>query len=169
MLFDIYNPTVVIVIDLWDSISDKFARTVVDFINKSDHVKLACGGIYGLETGDKNIHPYMQELNKPYLDITSLTRNPNNTYFNDPEFLKRYLKTKELKHIKNICIVGAMWDSCVQNRPLGYDRLNKVITTKPILIKTDLVQHYNETSMRLNEDFTWIKLKNDYLLLSTYI
>jgi hypothetical protein len=166
MIFDIYNPTLVIVIDLWDIVGDKFARTVVDFINKSDHVKLACGGIYDLLTGDRNIHPYMQELNKPYLDITSLTPNPNNAYFNDPELLKRYLKTKELKHIKNICIVGAAWDSCVENRPLGYDRLSKVVTTKPILIKTDLVHRYNETSMRLNEVYTWIKLKDDYLLLS---
>ena len=166
MIFDIYNPTLVIVIDLWDIINDKFARTVVDFINKSDHVKLACGGIYDLVTGDRNIHPYMQELNKPYLDITSLTPNPNNAYINDPEFLRRYLKKKEFKHIKNICIVGSAWDSCVQTRPLGYYRLSKVVTTNnPILIKTDLVQHYNETSMRLNEDFTWVKLKDDHLLL----
>ena len=166
MVFDIYDPTLVIVIDLWDIINDKFARTVVDFINKSDHVKLACGGIYELQTGDRNIHPYVQELNKPYLDITSLTSNPNNAYINDPEFLRRYLKTKELKHIKNICIVGSAWDSCVQTRPLGYYRLSKVVTTNnPILIKTDLVQNYNETSMRVNEDFTWVKLKDDYLLL----
>jgi hypothetical protein len=165
MVFDIYDPTLVIVIDLWDIINDKFARTVVDFINKSDHVKLACGGIYELQTGDRNIHPYVQELNKPYLDITSLTSNPNNAYINDPEFLRRYLKKKELKHIKNICIVGAAWDSCVENRPLGYHKLSKVLTTIPILIKTDLVQNYNETSMILNEDFTWVKLKDDYLLL----
>ena len=165
MIFDLYNPTLVIVIDLWDIIDDKFARTVVDFINKSDHVKLACGGIYELQTGDRNIHPYMQELNKPYLDITSLTPNPNNAYINDPEFLRRYLKKKEFKHIKNICIVGSAWDSCVQTRPLGYHKLSKVLTTIPILIKTDLVQNYNETSMRVNEDFTWVKLKDDYLLL----
>ena len=166
MKFDIYNSTIAVLIDLWDNkkqMTNQLAENVVNFVNTSDHIEITCGGIYGLVTGERKPNPSLRNLKKPFVDISSEIYRENKVNFFDPLLLKRLLKTNKYKHIKNICVMGAGWDKCVKNRPLGYISLKKHLPNKNIVINKNFIHEFNEETF-LNDEFNWIKLDEDYYL-----
>ena len=161
MKFDIYNSTIAVLIDLWDNKkrnTNQLAENVVNFVNLSDHIEITCGGIYGLVTGEKKPNPSLRNLKKPFVDINKYN------YF-DPLLLKRLLKVHKYRHIKNICVMGASWDKCVKNRPLGYISLKKHLPNKNIVINKNFIYEFNEETI-LNDEFNWVKLNEDYYLFT---
>ena len=168
MKFDIYNSTIAVLIDLWDNKkrnTNQLAKNVVNFVNSSDHIEITCGGIYGLVTGEKRPNPSLRNLKKPFVDISSEIYRENKYNYFDPLLLKRLLKVHKYRHIKNICVMGASWDKCVKNRPLGYISLKKHLPNKNIVINKNFIYEFDEETI-LNDEFNWVKLNEDYYLFT---
>ena len=156
------DPSVVIVIDLWDSVNDYFVKDIVSFINSNSFIENVYGGIYGLHYKNRKIHPYLRELNKPFDNIS--------TKYEILDIHRRWdiheLRLKHLakkSHIKNIYIVGTHWRECVKDRSLGYINLKSNFPDRNVIINKNLVAGFIETDIR-EEDISWTKLDEDNYL-----
>ena len=156
------DPSVVIVIDLWDSVNDYFVKDIVSFINSNSFIENVYGGIYGLHYKNRKIHPYLRELNKPFDNIS--------TKYEILDIHRRWdiheLRLKHLakkSHIKNIYIVVTHWRECIKDRSLGYINLKSNFPDRNVIINKNLVAGFIETDIR-EEDISWTKLDEDNYL-----
>ena len=162
MTINLNDPSIVIVIDLWTTVNPVLVRKIVTFINNNNFIEDVYGGIYGVHSKARKIHPYIKELSKPFDNIsTKYEILGEKRQWDVHELRLRCLDKKP--HIKNIYITGTHWKECVKDRSLGYPSIKKHFPDKNVIINTLLVQGFMEEDIQENYAY-WSKIDKDNYL-----
>lgn len=172
-MINLTDPSIVIIIDLWDSlVQTRKIDDIINFINNNDYIEKVYGGIYNTVLGDFKEHRDIVRIKKPFENLSkkwervSVKFGPEYKLWDAYELRMRHLN--KMPHIKNVYITGFAFDKCVKSRSLGYINLRQLLPDKNIIINKNLVDQFTERTIK-EAPAEWASIDKDNYLYRAFL